>query len=135
VMDESVLDDHGPRIEVYLEEVMAEFARREVAARGDRPPLELAGRTVLLVDNGARTGGTVRMSIRALRMLEPERVVVALPFAASETRAGLERAADAVVCLEWHSWSGTVAAGYHRFDVPDYQRIGEMLGSFGRETA
>ena len=91
--------------------------------------MDLEGRTVILVDNGVRTGGTLRMSIQALRALEPARVVVAVPHAAADTRTGLEAASDEVVCLDWHAWSGTVAMGYHRFEVPDYERIGEMLGS------
>ena len=72
--------------------------RREVYRRG-RPPLDLEGRTVILVDDGIATGTTARVAIKALRSLRPAMVVLAVPLAASETLESLGRLCDRVVCL------------------------------------
>src|SRR3954464_2850355 len=71
-----------------------ELERRERAYRGDRPPPDLAGRTVILVDDGLATGSTMVAAVRAARQDEPERVVVAVPVAPPEVAAALEEEAD-----------------------------------------
>lgn len=65
----------------------AELARRERAYRGDRPALRLAGRTVVLVDDGLATGATMLAAVEAVRASSPRRVVVAVPVGASEACA------------------------------------------------
>jgi putative phosphoribosyl transferase len=77
----------------------AELARRIRLFRGARPRPELAGRTVLLVDDGIATGGTVRAAIRALRAERPGKLVLATPVAAADTVAALAREVDEIVCL------------------------------------
>lgn len=77
----------------------AEVARRERVYRGTRPPLELAGRTIVLVDDGIATGSTMEAAVRACRAGGAQRVVVAVPVAAPESLAALEPLADAIVCL------------------------------------
>src|SRR5438045_449867 len=56
---------------------LAELERREKLYRGDRPPLDVRGRTVVLVDDGLATGSTMRAAVRALRKQSPERIVAA----------------------------------------------------------
>lgn len=97
------------------------------ACRGDRPPLEIAGLTVLLVDCGARTGKTIRAAIRGMRRLGPSRIITALPAAAPEARDALESSADEVICLRWPSPFGNVAMSYRRFDVPALEQIRSMV--------
>ena len=58
-----------------------ELARRERLYRGGRPPPDLRGRTVILVDDGLATGATMFAAIEALRKLNPARIVVAVPTA------------------------------------------------------
>lgn len=77
----------------------AELARRRLAYLGGRAVPDLAGRTVILVDDGAATGATMRAAIRAARALGAARVVVALPTAAADTLAQLRAEAEDVVCL------------------------------------
>jgi len=76
----------------------AELERREHLYRGDRGPLNVAGKTLIVVDDGLATGSTMRAAIAALRTLEPARIVVAVPIASREAAASLRREADALLC-------------------------------------
>ena len=78
---------------------MQEAERRERLYRSDRPPLDLAGKTVILVDDGVVTGATMRAAIVALRTQKPAKVIVAVGVAPPETCATLAQEADEVVCL------------------------------------
>jgi erythromycin esterase-like protein/predicted phosphoribosyltransferase len=76
-----------------------ELQRRERTYRGDRPPPDVAGRTVILVDDGLATGATMLAALHALRADEPARVVVAVPVADPDVCDGLRAVADDVVCV------------------------------------
>ena len=78
----------------------AELARREESYRGDRPPLDLGGRTVVLVDDGLATGASMRAAVGAVRGQVPASIVVAVPVGAASTCEGLraEAGVDSVVC-------------------------------------
>lgn len=75
-----------------------ELERRERAYRGERPALEVRGRTVLLVDDGLATGSTMRAAARALRMKDPARIVVAVPVASSESCGEFRTEVDDIIC-------------------------------------
>jgi putative phosphoribosyl transferase len=75
-----------------------ELERRERAYRGGRVPLPIAGKKVILVDDGIATGSTVRAGIAALRKLQPARIVIAVPVAPHATCTILRKLADEVVC-------------------------------------
>ncbi|HEY3186334.1 MAG TPA: phosphoribosyltransferase [Solirubrobacteraceae bacterium] len=76
-----------------------ELDRRERAYRGGRPPPDLAGRTVILVDDGLATGSTMRAAVQAARHHDPAKVVVAVPVASPDTCDDLRREADELLCL------------------------------------
>jgi len=76
-----------------------ELARRERAYRGDRPMPDLAGATILLVDDGVATGSTMLAAIRALRQHHPAMLVAAAPVISQQAMADLEREADACIAL------------------------------------
>jgi putative phosphoribosyl transferase len=76
----------------------AELERREHLYRGDRGPLNVAGKTLIVVDDGLATGSTMRAAIAALRTLEPARIVVAVPIASREAAAAVRHDADALLC-------------------------------------
>src|SRR5947207_5409286 len=75
-----------------------ELERRERAYRGDRGPVQVEGRTVILVDDGLATGATMRAAALALRGCDPERLVVAVPVASEQTCAEFRGDVDEVVC-------------------------------------
>jgi putative phosphoribosyl transferase len=75
-----------------------ELHRRERLYRGERPPPDVKGRTVILVDDGLATGSTMRAAAAALRVQHPEQLVVAVPVAPLETCASLRSEVDDVVC-------------------------------------
>jgi predicted phosphoribosyltransferase len=75
-----------------------ELARRERLYRSGRPPLDVRGRTVILVDDGLATGATMHAAIQALRQQNPARIVVAVPTASPETCEEMRARADDVIC-------------------------------------
>ncbi|MGH9264942.1 MAG: phosphoribosyltransferase [Acidimicrobiales bacterium] len=97
-----VIDQVAAREEV-------ELARREQAYRRGRQPLDMAGRVVVVVDDGLATGSTMRAAVAALRAQGPARIVVAVPVGAAETCRELAAEADEVVCA--HTPVGFHAVG------------------------
>lgn len=75
-----------------------ELVRREALYRSDRGPLDVADKTVIVVDDGLATGATMHAAVTALRTLGPARIVIATPVASREAEAMLRAVADAFVC-------------------------------------
>jgi putative phosphoribosyl transferase len=80
-----------------------EIARRERVYRGDQPPPNLGGRTVILVDDGLATGATMLAAVKALRQQQPARIVVAVPTAATETCDALRAEVDEIICEPFYA--------------------------------
>jgi predicted phosphoribosyltransferase len=85
-------------IERVAAQEMQELARREREYRGDRPPPDVSGRIVILVDDGLATGASMLAAITALRQQRPARIVVAVPIASRDTCEQLVTHVDEVVC-------------------------------------
>ncbi|MDB5396269.1 MAG: Erythromycin esterase [Rhodospirillales bacterium] len=85
-------------IDAIAEKEQHELRRRERLYRGGRPPPDVKGRTVILVDDGLATGATMQAAVKALKQLQPARIVVAVPTAARETCELLKSQVDKVVC-------------------------------------
>jgi putative phosphoribosyl transferase len=98
----------------YIEEEMArqlgEIERRRALYCGGRSAPEVAGRTVIVVDDGIATGSTMRVALRAVRRRNPARLVLAVPVAPPDTLAVLGQDADEAVCLEKPIGSGLSAS-------------------------
>ena len=112
-----------------------ELERRRLAYRGKRQPRSVTGRTVVLVDDGAATGTTMKAAVRALKRRSPAKIIVALPVAPPDTVQDLAREADIVVCL--HQPPDFRALGYHYRDfrqLADDQVIG-LLDDARRASA
>jgi putative phosphoribosyl transferase len=87
----------------YLRDEVAyqtgEIRRRMQLYRGDRPMPELAGTTVLVIDDGIATGATMVAAVRAARAMQPQQVVAAIPVAPADSVQRLRSEADDVICL------------------------------------
>ncbi|RBY80258.1 phosphoribosyltransferase [Blastococcus sp. TF02-09] len=94
---------------------LAELRRRQAAYRGARPAVDVAGRTVVLVDDGLATGATVRAALRVLAGRRPARTVVAVPVGSLTVVRELEALADQVVCLLTPSSLRAVGGAYRDF--------------------
>lgn len=105
----------------------AELARREQLYRGQRPALVLAGRTVILVDDGLATGATMRAAVTAARQRSPARVVVAAPVAAPETCEDFKTLADEVVCAMTPKLFRAVGFWYDDFDQTSDDEVRQWL--------
>lgn len=110
-----------------------ELRRRQEAYRAGRPAPDLAGRTVLLVDDGLATGATMRAAVQAVRRDAPARVVVAVPVALGDTSRRLGRVADEVVSAWSPEWMPSVGQAYQRFDqTTDDEVRGILDGAWNR---
>lgn len=105
----------------------AKLERRAADFRGDRPPLEIAGRTVILVDDGVATGASVRAAVAAVRALEPERVVVAVPVCLPSALGVLCESADEVICPWLPPSFMSVGQAYRRFDQTSDEEVRSNL--------
>jgi len=86
-------------IDAVMTQEQAELTRREQRYCGERPPLVVRDKTVILVDDGVATGATMRAAIAALRAQQPAKILVAVGVAPPETCAELADEVDEVVCL------------------------------------
>ena len=101
VLNEEVIQHLGIS-ETWINAIAAqeqeELERREQLYRGDRPPLEICGHTAILVDDGLATGSSMRAAVRALRLMHPARIVVAVPVAARDTCDQFRAEVDEIIC-------------------------------------
>jgi len=114
-------------LHVPEETIDRELERRERAYRAGRAPLDVRGRTVILVDDGLATGSSMRAAIAALRRLQPAQIIVAVPVGAAETCAGLESLADEVVCLETPDPFHAVGLWYQDFTQTSDDEVRDLL--------
>lgn len=119
--------------DAYLEGEAAkqiERARtREERLRRGRPAAPVAGRTVVIVDDGIATGATVRAAIRAVRAQGAGRVIVAAPVAARESAERLAEEADDIVVLATPEPFYAVGLWYSSFEAVEDQEIEALLES------
>jgi len=106
---------------------IAELYRRERAYRADRPPLDLEGRVVILVDDGIATGSTMTAAVGAVRAGGAARVIVALPVIVGRIPRALEEAVDAIVCPWIARDLPAVGLAYRRFDQTSDDEVHEIL--------
>jgi predicted phosphoribosyltransferase len=114
-------------IEEVTAEERRELERREREYRDRRPPLDLADRVVILVDDGLATGSTMKAAVEAVRQQKPARVVVAVPVGARDTCQLFERIADAVVCARTPEPFSAVGLWYRDFSETSDDEVRELL--------
>jgi predicted phosphoribosyltransferase len=106
----------------------AELARRELSYRRGRPPLDVAGRVVVVVDDGLATGATMRAAVTVLKSQSPARVVAAVPVGSPQTCAELAGLADEVVCARTPVSFHAVGQWYDDFSQTTDEEIRALLG-------
>ncbi|MFL6694764.1 MAG: phosphoribosyltransferase, partial [Ramlibacter sp.] len=112
----------------------AELERRQTVYRGDRPPVPVQGREVILVDDGLATGATMRAAVQAVRQLSPARVTVAVPVGARESCDALESVADDVVCIRTPEPFGAVGFWYSDFPQTSDDEVCRLLKAAQRHV-
>ena len=119
-----ISDDH---MQAAIERETDELHRREHAYRGDRPPLALGGKTVILVDDGIATGASMLAAVRAVRAEAPAAVVVAVPVGPQSTCRDLAAEADDVVCAMTPPGFEAVGQVYEDFHQVTDDEVRELL--------
>jgi putative phosphoribosyl transferase len=109
---------------------LAEIERRRLRYLGDRERADVAGRTAIVIDDGIATGATIRAALRATRMREPKKLVVAVPVAPPDSLEALRGEADDIVCVEQHDLLGAIGAYYADFQQVSDREVIETLKRF-----
>src|SRR6266850_7416961 len=104
-----------------------ELARRERLYRSGRPPLDVRGRTVILVDDGLATGATMHAAIQALRQQNSARIVVAVPTASPDTCEEMKAKADDVICAITPEPFEAVGRWYQDFSQTTDEEVSALL--------
>lgn len=108
---------------------LAEVERRRDLYRGNRPPLSVSGKTIVLVDDGMATGSTMLAAIQALRTLNPRRIAVAVPVSSSQAARLVREKADDFICLSIPPWFHAVSQWYEEFPQVSDETVRQMLGA------
>jgi predicted phosphoribosyltransferase len=116
--------------EAVRDRELAEIERRRQLYSGGRPPVEVAGRTVIVIDDGIATGATTRAALQATRLRHPKRLILAVPVAPSESLAEMRAEADEVVCLEDYADFGAIGFYYSDFRQISDQQVIALLERF-----
>jgi len=114
-------------VEAVTRQERAELERRERRYRGDRGPLAVRERIVILVDDGLATGASMRAAVTALRAREPAYLVVAVPVGAPTTCAAFEAIADEVICAVTPPHFLAVGVWYDDFGQTTDEEVQELL--------
>jgi predicted phosphoribosyltransferase len=122
-----MLDIRDADIEAIVDAEQRELERRERLYREGRPPPDVRGRSVILVDDGLATGSTMLAAVRALRALQPARTIVAVPTAAAETCHELRRETDEVICLSTPEPFRAVGLWYADFSQTSDDEVRDLL--------
>lgn len=117
----------GQLIEAAARRGLAELERREQLYRAGRPPLQLRGCTVILVDDGLATGATMQVAVKAVRKAQPARVIVAVPVGSPDTCSEMDMDADEVICDRTPEPFHAVGLWYEDFSQTSDEEVQKLL--------
>jgi putative phosphoribosyl transferase len=118
VLNREIVEGYGlddDQLRVLTDRELPELERRRLVYREGKQPLSVAGKTAILVDDGAATGATMKMALRSMNRRSPLETIAALPVAPPETIVDLSREASRVVCISQPGRFLTLAYHYLQF--------------------
>jgi putative phosphoribosyl transferase len=122
-------------IDAVAHEEEVELERRERTYRDGRPPVELRGRTILLIDDGLATGASMNAAVTAVRAHAPARVVVAVPVGSPDTCREFADVADEIVCARAPEYFAAVGQWYRDFSETSDEEVRELLRLYHQRAA
>jgi len=135
VLDRHILRHIGisqSEVDLITAKERAELLRREKTYRGNLPSLSLTGKTVILIDDGIATGASLLAGIRAVRAMEPGKIVVAVPVAPLETCERLADEVEEIICVATPDPFGAVGQFYDDFSEVGDQEVIRLLAQQNR---
>jgi len=124
-------DVFGEELHAYVEQQrrrqLTEIARRQKLFRAVRPPASMAGRSVIVTDDGIATGSTMIAALQAIRVQKPFELIVAVPVAAPDRLAQVRRWCDDTVCLACPEEFWAVGQFYEDFTQVEDQQVVDLL--------
>ncbi|MER8781235.1 phosphoribosyltransferase [Mesorhizobium sp. M1006] len=134
IVETYALDEDALRVLIAKER--PELERRRAVYRGNNKPMSIAGKTAIIVDDGAATGTTMKIAINALKRRSPREIIMAVPVSPQETVADLTREADRVVCLSQPGQFRALSYHYLRFpQLSDSDVVSAMDEAARSQTA
>lgn len=130
VLDEDLIRElniSAVDIEKIAQRVKAELERRERVYRAGRPPLDLTGKTVVVVDDGIATGSSMLAAIKTLRHMQPARLVLAVPVAPASTCRRLREQVDELVCVHSPELFYAIGQFYQDFSQVADEEVVDLL--------
>ena len=130
ILDEEIVNAvgiSGAEIKCIAARETQELERREEVFRAGRPPLDVQGKTVVLVDDGIATGASLRVAIAALRQMRPAEIVIAAPVVPLSTSERLRREADDVICVHTPKSFYAIGEFYDDFSQVTDEEVIELL--------
>jgi predicted phosphoribosyltransferase len=119
-----------PDFKTVCDAEIAEIERRRQRYLGHRERADVTGRTAIVIDDGIATGATTRAALRAMRLRNPKKLVLAVPVAPSDTLARLRNEVDDLICLEDHEFFGAIGFYYADFRQVSDQQVTDILKRF-----
>jgi len=112
-----------------------ELLRREQVYRATRPPVQLKGQVVVLIDDGLATGASMRAAIQAVRLQAPSRIVVAVPVAPLDTAQMLSMEVDELICPLTPEWLMSIGYWYRDFSQTSDEEVIDLLQRAWQRTS
>ena len=116
--------------EAIRDRELTEIERRRRLYLGNRAPVDVEGRVAIVVDDGIATGATTRAALRATRIRNPRKLVLAVPVAPTDTLAAVREEADDVICLEDHEFFGAIGYYYTDFRQLSDREVKDTVARF-----
>lgn len=138
VLNRDIINAYGVD-ETFLQKETArqmdEIERRRTLYRQGGTPLDVTGKTVIVVDDGIATGATMRAALQALKQYKPAKLVLAVPVAAADSLRALQGAADDIVCPQQPSAFSGVGQFYDDFTQTEDADVIRLLKSAAAHAA